>query len=97
MEKKEPHPSDRETPWKQQEQLSCCNPCGCPAARGGALPPGTLVEWEAAHAVPWHSLIPDPGGGFRVLSLGPAFGVEFYQQQLSKINKPACACQCERG
>ncbi|XP_061305741.1 adhesion G protein-coupled receptor B2 isoform X5 [Pezoporus flaviventris] len=32
---KEPHPSDRETPWKQQEQLSYCSPCGCPAARGG--------------------------------------------------------------
>lgn len=41
--------------------------------------------------------IPNPGGDFSVLSPGLAFGVEFYQQQLSKINKEACACQCSRG
>lgn len=57
----------------------------------GALPPGP--GWgEAAQ-----KQIPNPGGDFSVLSPGLAFGVEFYQQQLSKINKEGCACQCSRG
>lgn len=42
--------------------------------------------------------IPNPGGDFSALSPGLAFfGVEFYQQQLSKINKGPRSCQCWRG
>lgn len=100
MEKRALHPSNTETTRKRPSESSgsshgCYSPCGCPATGGGS-PPGTLAaaEGEAAHAVPWQSVIPNPGGDFTVLSLGLAFGVEFYQQQLSKINKKACACQC---
>lgn len=61
---------------------------------GGSLPPGTpQLLGGQAHAVPWQSVIPNPGGDFAVPSPGLAFGAEFYQQQLSKINKRACACQ----
>lgn len=107
MEKREPHPSNVKTTRKRPRESDgssrgCRNPCGCPAAGGGGgnvggdSPPGTpaAAEGEAAHPVPWQSVIPNPGGDFTVLSLGLAFGVEFYQQQLSKINKKACACQC---
>lgn len=80
-------------PLLQPLRVPCCG------AEGGARPQGPLQprRGEAAHAVPWQSVIPNPGGDFSVLSLGLAFGVEFYQQQLSKINKKACACQCSRG
>lgn len=65
------------------------------------MPPGPLqlcrAGWEVALTIPWHSksLIPAEIS----LCCLPAllFGVEFYQQQLSKINKEACACQCSRG
>lgn len=61
---------------------------------GGSMPPGTpQLLGGQAHAVPWQSVIPNPGGDFAVPSPGLAFGAEFYQQQLSKINKRACACQ----
>lgn len=83
------------TVGERREQPRLPQPLWVPCCRGGS-PPGTpaATEQEAAHAVPWQSVIPNPGGDFTVLSLGLAFGVEFYQQQLSKINKKACACQC---
>lgn len=83
---------------ERQEQPRLLQPLRVPCC-GGARLQGPPWPWrgEAAHAVPWQSVIPNPGGDFTALSLGRAFGVEFYQQQLSKINKKACACQCERG
>lgn len=88
-----------ETPWKRPwERRDCCSPC----SRGEALPPGTPPSraGSGGGGSTRRSLaeqIPNPGGDFSVLSPGLAFGVEFYQQQLSKINKGACACQCSRG
>lgn len=92
-----------EAAGERREQPRLPQPLRVPCCRGGGggnvggdSPPGTpaAAEGEAAHPVPWQSVIPNPGGDFTVLSLGLAFGVEFYQQQLSKINKKACACQC---
>lgn len=66
----------------------------CGAWLGAPCPRGPPSCWGGqAHAVPWQSVIPNPGGDFAVPSPGLAFGAEFYQQQLSKINKRACACQ----